>query len=125
MTGLERGRGYAEFALIMTHLPDHARAVLSRERVVHSQEKGMQKLLLGIAFVSAVTLAAGTAGAQGRGGGAHPTWQGSNPPGFGVQVNRPGWNGGTQPPGWSHAQSAPGWKGGGVPPGLAKQSGRH
>jgi hypothetical protein len=79
------------------------------------------------AVVFVATLEADLALAQGRGGGgppggARPAWQGSNPPGFGVQVNRPGWNGGSQPPGWSRAQSSPGWRGGSVPPGLAKKN---
>jgi len=94
----------------------------------------MQKLVLGAALIAAFSWSLGPADAQGRRGiggppgGTPPTWQGSNPPGFGVEVDRPGWNRGTdptQPPGWSHSQSAPGWNGSGLPPGLAKQPGRH
>lgn len=50
-----------------------------------------------------------------------PTWQGSNPSGFGVQADRPGWNGGTQPPGWTNAQTSSGWGGGTTPRGLGKK----
>lgn len=88
----------------------------------------MQKFVLGAAFMLALALAAGAADAQGRRpGGVPPSWNGSNPPGFGVQVNRPGWGSATQPPGWSHTQNSPGWGGNGVPPGLYRQSqsGRH
>jgi len=81
------------------------------------------------AAMTTLALGSGTAMAAGKGpggvggppGGVPPTWQGSNPPGFGVQVNRPGWNGGSQPPGWSNAQTSPGWNGGTVPPGLKKK----
>ena len=76
-------------------------------------------------LIAAVSIAmafdAGAALAQRGHGGTPPTWQGSNPPGFSVGVNRPGWNGGTQPPGWSNAQTSPGWGGGTVPPGLRKK----
>jgi hypothetical protein len=93
-------------------------------------EKGgavMPKLLLVTASVIALSFGSEAAMAQGKGGGGGPpggvppTWQGSNPPGFGVEVDRPGWNGNTQPPGWSKAQSSPGWNGGSVPPGLGKK----
>ncbi len=54
-------------------------------------------------------------------GDTPPVWQGSNPPGFGVQADRQGWGGGTQPPGWTHAQNSSGWGGGTVPRGLGKR----
>jgi hypothetical protein len=82
----------------------------------------MQKLVLGAALIAAFSWAVSPADAQGRRGiggppgGTPPTWQGSNPPGFSVEVDRPG---------WSRSQSAPGWNGSDLPPGLAKQPGRH
>jgi hypothetical protein len=87
----------------------------------------MKKLLMVAASIAALTVASELAMAQGKGkggaggppGGVPPTWQGTNPPGFGVEVNRPGWNSGSQPPGWDNAQTRPGWSSsGGVPPGL-------
>jgi hypothetical protein len=85
--------------------------------------------------IFALSLSAGLALAQSTGpavggldaksnaaGGNPPIWQGSNPPGFGVQPNRPGWDGGSEPPGWSNAQAkAKGWDGGAAPRGLSKR----
>jgi hypothetical protein len=90
---------------------------------------GITKLLIVAASVAALAWGSATVHAQGKGkgggggppGGVPPTWQGSNPPGFGVEVNRPGWNGSNQPPGWSKAQNSQGWDGGTVPPGLRKK----
>ena len=58
-------------------------------------------LAFGIAAVHAAPRSGGPgASPNGPPAGLPPTWQGSNPPGFSVPVDRPGWNGGTQPPGW-------------------------
>lgn len=79
----------------------------------------MTKLLIAV-FITALSLSAGDALAQGKGkgGGNPPTWQGTNPPGFSSPGNRTGWGENTQPPGWGKAQNNPGWGGGGIPPGL-------
>jgi len=76
-------------------------------------------LAFGIAAVHAAPKG-GPSGASPNGppAGLPPTWQGSNPPGFSVPIDRPGWNGGSQPPGWGSGPTRPGWNGGTVPPGL-------
>jgi hypothetical protein len=68
----------------------------------------------------------GAAEAQGQGSkpaGVPPNWSGTNPPGFGVEVDRRGWGTGTQPPGWNNATGNSGWGTSTVPPGLGGTAG--